>query len=136
MVFFEYMQMNDTPESAPSEAPATRRRRHYSAQFKSEVVQACLVAGATTREVAQRYGLRRDLVSRWLLIHHRQTQASEPTFVAWALTPERCPADSSLRPVAPEHVRITCSRGDRDVCVEWPVVAADQCARFLREWLQ
>jgi len=128
--------MNDTPESAPSEAPATRRRRHYSAQFKSEVVQACLAPGATTLGVAQRYGLRRDLVGRWLLRHHRQTQASGPTFVAWAPTPEQRPADSSRRPVAPEHVRITCSRGERDVCVEWPVVAADQCARFLREWLQ
>ena len=111
--------MNDTPESASSEAPAWRHRRHYSAQFKSEVVQACLVAGATTRGVAQRYGLRRDLVGRWLLRHPRQTQASGPTFVAWAPTPEQSPADSSPRLVAPEPVRITCSRGDRDICVEW-----------------
>ena len=130
------MQTIDTPESAPHKAAVPRSRRRYSAQFKSEVIQACLAPSATTRGVAQRYGLRRDLVGRWLLGHRRHPQPDEPKFVAWAPAPERRPASSPARSGASEHFRITCSRGDRDICVEWPMSAADQCARFLREWLQ
>jgi transposase-like protein len=44
-----------------------RRRRHFSHEFKGEVVRACQQPGMSLSGVALRYGLNANMVRKWVL---------------------------------------------------------------------
>jgi transposase-like protein len=46
---------------------ARRRRRHFSYEFKREVVQACQQPGMSLSGVALRYGLNANMVRKWVV---------------------------------------------------------------------
>ncbi len=48
-----------------AEAVTPRRRGNWTAQQRRRIVADSRVAGATVREVAQRYGVRPNLLSAW-----------------------------------------------------------------------
>lgn len=122
-----------------------KTRRRHSAEFKSQVVQACSVPGASTAAVALAFGLNANLVRQW--IKGRSAQRSSlgqaplpeptpaPAFVALALPPaERTPVAA---PVAgTPDIRIDVRRHGLHVNVAWPTSAAADCAAWLRELLR
>lgn len=118
--------------------PPTSRRR-YSAQFKSDAVQACLAPGAVIAHVARELGINYKMLGRWVNRHRRQLAQDKPAFVLWSPS-EREPipnqALSSPPEVHREPIRVSCSRGNQQVRIEWPVSDGQQCAEFLREWLR
>ena len=46
---------------------APRQRRHFSREYKREVVQACLQPGMSLSGVALRYGLNANMVRKWVV---------------------------------------------------------------------
>ena len=118
--------------------PPTSRRR-YSAQFKSDAVQACLAPGAVTAHVARELGINHKMLGRWVNRHRRQLTQDKPAFVPWSPSEREPILDQTLSSPAQMHrepIRVSCSHGNQQVRVEWPVSDGPQCAEFLREWLR
>jgi transposase len=111
-----------------------RRRRLHSAQFKAQVVRACM-PGVSVAAVALAHGLNANLVRRWL----RQCEASCTGAVALktaqlpaaAFVPVELESPSS----AAAHIRLELCRGAATVLVSWPAQEAAACGRWLHEWL-
>lgn len=111
-------------------APRRRRRRH-SAQFKTQVIEACAARGTSIGAVAQAHGLNVSLVRRWL----------KARAVAGAQQPVQPRALQGFVPVTvdgaiAQPIRLAVRRGNTTVNLEWPTQAAAQCAAWLREWLR
>jgi transposase-like protein len=61
------MKIADAKISAPLTARgATRARRTYARQFKSEVVAQCLVPGASVSAIALSHGINANVIRKWL----------------------------------------------------------------------
>lgn len=56
---------------------AGRRRRRYSAEFKSHIVTACLQPGVSTTAIALENKINPNLVRRWIRLR-QDSQAAEP----------------------------------------------------------
>jgi len=123
------------------------RRREYSGEFKTSVLEQCRQPGASVAGVALGHGLNPNMVHRWLR-EERQRQVLAPGGGAFvplsipsvqAIAPERCepalPAPAST-PDPDSSIRIEIQRGGTRVSVQWPVSAAKQCVELLGEWLR
>ncbi|MBR7777944.1 transposase [Undibacterium rugosum] len=69
--------------------PCVRRRRH-SAEFKNQVINACLQPGVSIAATSLRYGLNANMVCIWIRAHERIRHDSEPappSLVCGALIP-------------------------------------------------
>jgi transposase len=123
------------------------RRREYSGEFKSSVLEQCRRPGASVAGVALGHGLNPNMVHRWLR-EERQRQVLAPggcAFVPVSIPPvqaiaaERCEpalaAPASTSDPDPS-IRIEIQRGGTRVSVQWPVSAAQQCAQLLGDWLR
>ena len=120
-----------------------RRRRNHSAEFKAQVVAACVQPGVSMAAIAMANGVNANLARRWVIASERDEHAERlqvanaasgiapPTFVPLRL--QRQPTDSE---VAPADIRIELRRGATAINVSWPCTAAAQCAALLRELLQ
>lgn len=84
----------------------TGRRRHFSEDFKAQVVDETLVAGAVASEVARRHGLTPQQVFTW----RRQARVSVDS-----KTPQFVPAvvDSALPSTTPKRRRQQLERVER-----------------------
>lgn len=64
------MKIADAKIRVPAAAPAaTRTRRTYARQFKSEVVAQCLEPGASVSAIALGYGINANVIRKWLPQH-------------------------------------------------------------------
>lgn len=115
-----------------------RRRRHHSAQFKAQVIEACAAPGVSVGAVAVEYGLNASLLRRWL-----KHSARGSARAAAVTKPTGARAGSAFVPVTLEAtsangqpIRIEVRRGSTTVNIEWPAQAAGACAGWLREWLR
>src|SRR4051812_47116479 len=121
-------------------------RRRHSEQFKAQVLAACAEPGASVSAVALSFGLNANLVHQWRRgrgynedrpAPSDSASASSPQFVPLAL-----PAPSSAPPAlvgaaaATDAIRAEIKRGALVVTVTWPVLAAGECAAWLRELLR
>lgn len=122
---------------------ARRRRRTHSAEFKAGVVSACRKPGVSIAAVALANRLNANLLRRWVVTAEqaRGTKQSETdsamptrpnvesgTFIPVAVEPS---------PVTPaQAITIELRRGATVVKVGWPLVAAADCATWLRELLR
>ena len=122
-----------------------KSRRRHSAEFKSQVVQACSAPGASTAAVALSFGVNANLVRQWRSGRGFRragdevtqpagttpvTAATIPSFVALA-SPAAQPQAASG-----DEIRIDVRRGPLEVKVSWPSTAAAECVAWLRELLQ
>jgi transposase len=121
------------------------RRREYSGEFKTAVLEQCRRPGASVAGVALGHGLNPNMVHRWLR-EERQAQvlaAGAGGFVPLTIAPVHAAADA-CPPALPSPstaepdagIRIEIQRGGARVIVQWPVSAATQCARLLSEWIR
>jgi len=67
-------------ESGTGSTVVKRRavRGRWTAQQRQEIVEASLVTGASINEVAQRYGVRANLLTAWRRRHTAATAISKP----------------------------------------------------------
>ncbi len=120
-----------------------RRRRIHSAQFKTQVMQACRQPGVSVASVALSHGLNANLVRRWLsgrdtgcgsalalqAVHAVQRAAAG---AAGAFVPVQLgTADPTAR-----DIRLELRRGAATIVVHWPAREAAACGSWLREWLR
>ena len=61
------MKIADAKIRVPTATPgATRTRRTYARQFKREVVEQCLVPGASVSAIALSHGINANVIRKWL----------------------------------------------------------------------
>lgn len=114
------------------------RRRHHSAEFKAQVVKACMQPGISIAAVALHYRLNANLLRRWVAtqeeldagIEARKAMAVAPAeFVPLQLPTANTPGS------IPDIV-IEVRRGAATVTVRWPSSASADCASWLQGWLR
>ena len=117
-----------------SEAPANRpKRRLYSPELKTQVMQECRQSGASVAGVALSHGINANIVHRWLREHSQGTLITQAqTFVPVTLSAATEPA--TVQPTA--DIRIEVKRANATIVVHWPLAAGAACAQWLRECLQ
>jgi len=116
--------------------PAQRRR--HSAEFKAQVVKACLQPGASIAAVARHYQLNAQLLRRWVAAQQARTAA--PAHESMAVTPPAgfipLPISAGDPPSAVPDIVIEIKRGAAAVTVRWPSSTAAECASWLQGWLR
>lgn len=123
-----------------------KTRRRHSAEFKSQVVEACSAPGASTAGVALAFGVNANLVRQWRKGRGFRPTGEELTRPALIGPMVTAPPAPSFVPVAlpgaqpqaapPADIRLEVRRGALAVNVMWPASAAADCAAWLRELLR
>ena len=140
-------------KDSPSPRYAVRRtHRTYSAQFKTDLVAACLRPGASIAALALQHGMNANVLHRWLKEYGQGRHRCEGASDALAVTvSEPPPAFIPITLGAPAHaeppqptqdkaatadIRIECQRDGLCVSICWPLAAANECIQMLREVLR
>lgn len=115
------------------------KRRFYSLELKTQVVQECRQSGASIARVALSHGINANIVHRWLHEDSRaalllRAQSFIPLTLDSTLTPPRPSAEGAAG--LPQDIRVQVQRGNIAILVSWPLQGADTCAAWLREWLR
>lgn len=100
-----------------------RQRSSYPKPFKAQVVQECLLPGATVSSVAISHGINANVIRKWLPLYRDQPPVALPAFVPVRLAPKRA---------AEAFAIIELPLGGQSVTVKWPVSDPEGCARFVR----
>ena len=120
-----------------------RRRRTHSAEFKAQVVAACRKPRVSIAAVALDYRLNANLVRRWV-VAEEQAPCAKPVATTIA-SASPLPVESrafiplqmeSSAVTTTQEITIELRRGATIVKVGWPLVAAADCAAWLRELLR
>ena len=116
------------------DADRTRRRRH-SADLKQRVLTECSAPGASVAQVALTHSLNANLVHKWRRTTQRAAVVAAPigqrdAFIALPMAPPSAASSPAL------DIRIELRRRTMAVNVAWPLVAAADCAAWLRELLR
>ena len=119
-----------------SEAPANRpKRRLYSPELKTQVMQECRQSGASVAGVALSHGINANIVHRWL--REQTTSALMPQLQARAFVPvtldESAPGPAHH---AELDIRVEVQRANSAIVVKWPLQDSAACAVWLRGWLR
>ena len=117
-----------------SEANANRpKRRFYSPELKTQVMQECRQGGASVAGVALSHGINANIVHRWL---REPTQSAlVPQSQAFVPVTLDEPAPGPAPQSAPD-IRVEVHRASTTVVVKWPLQGGAACAAWLREWLR
>lgn len=123
-----------------------RRRRTYSQEFKSEVIQCCQQLGVSVAAVARAYDLHPNLLRRWLTVFEQQARAAAPVPAVSAgttmqtqtafisLDPQTCA--SPMPPRKTERIHVEVTGAGLTARVSWPMEAARDCANWLKCLMQ
>lgn len=118
-------------------APARRRRRLHSPEFKTEAIKASQQAGVSLAAVAMARGINANLLRRW--VREAET-AADGRDGAVVVPPPTMPAQFVALKVqeleVPKDIRIELRRGAMTVTLSWPATAAGDCANWLCELLR
>lgn len=97
-----------SPETSPLRYSVPRTRRIYSAQFKAELIAACLQPGASIAATAREHGMNANVLHRWLKEHrlgqHQITCDTAPAVacdIAARLDNEAAPSTADAQSVEP-----------------------------------
>lgn len=109
----------NTPNSAP--------RRHHTASFKAQIIQAATQPDTSVTDIARAHGLHPELVRRWIRNHAALLSPSAPSH------PQFVPIQ--LAPPPPDPLRIEIQRGGTLIKIDCPAHLASACADMLKGWL-
>jgi transposase-like protein len=125
------------------------RRREYSAEFKSSVLEQSRRPGASLAGVALGHGINPNMVHRWMREDRQRLELIELQRGASAFVPLELPASLTAGPslakcVQPnidqgavaEGIRVEIQRAGGKVTVTWPLQSASECCAWLRDWLR
>ena len=120
-----------------------RRRRQHRAEFKAEVVAACRKPGVSIAAVALANGLNANLLRRWVATEEQGTKPIDAVIASPARSTVENRAFIPIQVARPavntmpmQEITIELRRGAMVVKVGWPLVAAGDCAAWLRELLR
>ena len=117
--------------------PQPRRRRHFSREFKANIVAACQEPGVSVSRIALDNQLNANLVRRWIREAEQAGQTTtSPAFMPLAIAGASSPAERSHATESGNRIRIEVPRPGGPVIVEWPAEQAHQCLALLRELLR
>lgn len=114
------------------------RRRHHSAEFKAQVVNACMQPGISIAAVALHYRLNANLLRRWVATQEELDTGIEARKAMAVAAAEFVPLQlpTPVAPAAMPDIVIEVRRGAATVTVRWPVSASADCASWLQGWLR
>jgi transposase-like protein len=125
------------------------RRREYSLEFKTSVLEQCRQPGASLAGIALGYGINPNMVHRWIREDRQRLELIElqrgaSAFVPLQLPPSPCAGPGLAKCVQPttdqsavaEGIRVEIQRAGAKVTVTWPLQSANECGVWLREWLR
>ena len=120
-----------------------RRRARYSAEFKRQVIAACLEPGVSTAAIALANGLNANLARRWVAesAKSRDTRLPKtattlaPVHTNPAFIPAKLESEPSASTILQTDIRIELQQGTTTVQIHWPISASSKCAQWLREVL-
>lgn len=125
--------------------PTSRRHRRHSAEFKAQVIAACMQPGVSIAAVALANQLNANFLRSWVKAHRNQQRDGVPTSVSADPNgkPENC-APPTLVPVTVPMVdaqpsgdiQIDIRRQQTVFQIAWPISQATACAQWLREVLR
>lgn len=123
----------------------TKQRRRHSATFKAQVLAACAESGASVAAVALAFKLNDNLVHQWRRgrgaprapgVASMGIAEAPPRFVELTVSPPAPAPPASPPGPTSEMITLEFKRGALGVSVTWPVIAAADCAAWLREVLR
>jgi transposase len=131
----------DTSERATGDAmPSKRSWRRHPDEFKARVVELARQPHTSMAAVALAHGLNANMLRRWVQqseISRTQVAAAPAAHSGLsAFVPLRLAAEPEPSTACRPEIRIECQRQGVSVTVHWPVAAASECARMLRELLR
>ena len=109
-----------------------RRRRHYSAELKEQILLECAQPGASVAKIAIAHGINANIVHGWrkLAREANALMLPAPSFVPVAVAAEDWPA-------APERqIDLELRRGPLTVKLNWPRTEVADLGIWLRELLR
>ena len=109
-----------------------RKRRHYSAELKEQILLECAQPGASVAKIAMAHGINANIVHGWrkLAREANALMLPAPSFVPITVAAED-------RPAAPErHIDLELRRGPLTVKLNWPVTDTAGLSSWLRELLR
>ena len=125
------------------------RRREYSVEFKTSVLEQSRRPGASLAGVALAHGINPNMVHRWMREERQRLELAELQRGAAAFLPvqlpkvpvtQSIPVPRVVSPIDPSEVgqgiRIEIQRAGGKVTVTWPLQSASECGAWLREWLR
>lgn len=125
------------------------RRREYSAEFKTSVLEQICQPGASLSGVALGYGIHPNMVQRWMREERQRRELVElqmgaSTFIPLQLAASacanpdlaKCAQPTTAQSAVAEGIRVEIQRAGAKVTVTWPVQSASECGTWLREWLR
>jgi transposase len=111
-----------------------KRRRRHSAAFKAEAVAACREPGASTAGVALERQVNANLLRRWAKDAAGKTAVAMTASRAPAFLPVAVAVQGRTAPLE-GPIRVQVRRRGLRVTIQWPTMAADHCAAWLKELL-
>ena len=125
------------PLSVSQPQPQPRRRRHFSREFKANIVAACQEPGVSVSRIALDNQVNANLLRRWIREAEQADQATaSPGFMPLALPAASSRPEQSRTHGQSNRIRIEVPRPGGPVIVEWPAEQAHQCLALLRELLR
>lgn len=125
------------------------RRREYSAEFKTSVLEQCRQSGASIAGVALGHGINPNMVHRWMREDRQRLELIELQRGASAFVPLQLPPSPAAGPslakclqpnteqgAVAEGICVEIQRAGGKVTVTWPLKSASECGAWLREWLR
>ena len=109
-----------------------RRRRHYSAELKEQILLECAQPGASVAKIAMAHGINANIVHGWrkLAREANALMSPAPSFVPVTVATED-------RPAAPERqIDLELRRGPLTVKLNWPRTEVADLGIWLRELLR
>jgi transposase len=113
-----------------------RRRRTHSAEFKAQVIAACISPGVSIAAVAMAHGVNSNLARRWVLEAERRGGGALATAASSAVPTAFVAVQLPPAETEPATIRIELRRGTTKINVSWPCAAAVDCAAWMRELLR
>jgi transposase len=115
--------------------PAPKRtRRKHDAEFRAQVIEACLHPGVSVAGVALANGLNANMLRKWVREQRHGNAAVEPRRELPAVSAAMVPV--TVAPGASADIRIDVRRGGTTVQLAWPLDAVTSLGPFLRDLLR
>ena len=107
--------------------PLQAARRHHTASFKAQIIQAATQPGASVTDIAQAHAVHPELLRRWIRKHAASLSVSAPS------QPQFVPV--RLAPTPSEPLRIEVQRSGTLIKIDCPAHLAHACTDMLKGWL-
>ena len=116
---------------------ARRTHRTYAPEFKSELVAACQVPGASIAALARQHGMNANVLHRWLKEYQREgrhqlkpAQSSASSLPVPAFMPLSLPSAALRSEEKSEPIMVELRKGQLTLHITWPVSAASDLASW------